>query len=761
MTTHLNEPKSNKKQKRKKFPWVLGTVISAVILAIITFTIAAFLILHNQGTTQGISTLTIISIVFGVVISLLGLMLSFLQWHHPKVSVVPETFNVSQTEPQVKLITDSATEASAFFDQSTPSTQLTLSSTINHPVFSDASLGLPDSQVSKVVNMDEDISIKMDWGEAPYIGQFYGRDKELAELEKWIVREQCRVVAVFGIGGIGKSTFAVKLAERIMNLFDYVSWLSLKNAPPFESTLKHYIQILSNQQQVNLPEDLDSQITRLIEFLGAHRCLLIFDNIETILQSGDSTGHYLKGYEGYGRLIQRIGDNPHRSCLLLTSREKLKEVIYTAGETSPVRVLQLIGLGQAEGQELLKDKGLFGSIEVWEALIHLYSGNPLALKLASEPIRELFGGDIVSFLKVGKTVFGDIRDPLELQFTRLSRLEREILYWLAINRDAVSLNDLREDIVQSLSDGNLLASIGDLRRRYMIEIYGIANFILQPVIMEYVTDRFIEEVYDEIDTETIVLFGSHSIIKAQAKDYIRESQTRLILTPIAERLLSNLGKEETEKKLQALLSIVKTNYLQNVYAAGNILNLLLFLKCEILGFDFSQLIVRQAYLQGAKLQDVNFAYSDLAKCVFTETFGNVLAVAFSPEGVILAAGTTRGEIRLWHTTTGTPIFTIRGHIDWVRSIAFSPDGKTLVSCGEDQTICLWEVSTGQCLHILRGHTDRVWSVAFSPDGCLLASTGDEQNYPVVGSEYRTMSACSPGDTQTASTQLPLVLMAAY
>jgi NhaP-type Na+/H+ or K+/H+ antiporter len=64
------------------------------MLAIISFTFAAFLILHTQGTTQGISTLTIISIVFGVVIGLLGLMLSFLQWHHAKTTTASSTVDV-------------------------------------------------------------------------------------------------------------------------------------------------------------------------------------------------------------------------------------------------------------------------------------------------------------------------------------------------------------------------------------------------------------------------------------------------------------------------------------------------------------------------------------------------------------------------------------------------------------------------------------------------------------------------------------------
>ncbi len=381
-----------------------------------------------------------------------------------------------------------------------------------------------------------------------------------------------------------------------------------------------------------------------------------------------------------------------------------------------------------EGQELLKDKGLFGSDEAWADLIHLYSGNPLDLKLASEPIQELFGGDIAGFLKRGKTVFGDIRDPLDLQFSRLSEREREIMYWLAIEREAVSLDDLREDMVHPVPEGELLVAVGSLRRRSMIESSGTARFTVQPVIMEYVTDQFVEQMSEEIDTGTMKLFGSHALLKAQAKDYVRESQVRLILMPIAERLLSTLGKEGIEKKLKTMLSTLREIYPQKSgYAAGNILNLFVQLQVNLRGYDFSHLTVWQAYLQGVTLPNVNFAHSNLAKSIFTQTFGSIHSVAFSPKGKLLAAGTVNGEIRLWQAFSGTPLLTFQGHTDRVWSVAFSPDENILASGSADQTIRLWEVSTGRCLNTLQGQTNWVWCVAFSPDGKLLASGSEDQS----------------------------------
>src|SRR6266516_4474599 len=102
------------------------------------------------------------------------------------------------------------------------------------------------------------------------------------------------------------------------------------------------------------------------------------------------------------------------------------------GKTLPVRSLHLQGIGYAEGQELLKEKDIFGSHEQWRELIDLYSGNPLALKLVSESITGIFEGNIAKFLAEGEFAFGDINDLLDQQFIRLSTREQEILFWLVI-----------------------------------------------------------------------------------------------------------------------------------------------------------------------------------------------------------------------------------------------------------------------------------------------------------------------------------------
>jgi WD40 repeat protein/tRNA A-37 threonylcarbamoyl transferase component Bud32 len=587
----------------------------------------------------------------------------------------------------------------------------------------------------------------IDWGEAPDVSVFYGRQAETAQLTQWLVDDDCRLVGVLGMGGIGKTALVTRLADQIQDQFAYLIWRSLRNAPPVDEILADWILFLSDQQTFDLPAEIDKRISLLIDYLRQNRCLLVLDNAETILQAAERAGHYREGYEAYGQLLQRVGESRHQSCLVLTSREKHRDFAALEGKTSPVRTLQLASLDVEAGQAILQDKELEGPDEVWPNLIDRYSGNPLALKLVAETVRELFFGEIAAFLEEEAAIFGGVRDLLSQQFDRLSELERDMIVWLAIEREAIEPDRLLADVVRPVTRRELLETLRALHRRSLLE-KGETGFTLQNVVMEFTTDRLVETVCQEIETsppdpsrrsedsaqayEKVSpsggLGGSHfnryALIKAQTKEYVRASQTRLILRPVADRLLSTFGPEGLEAQLKDILATLR--HAQPGYAGGNILNLLLHLNCDLSGFDFSGLTVWQAYLQRMTLQDVNFSQADLAGAVFTDTFGIVLAVAYSPNGQLLAAGTSDGQVRVWRTSDGQLLLTCEGHTDWIRSVCFSLDNNTLASGGSDQTVRLWDAHTGQLLQTLRGHAGGVNSICFSPNDNLLASSSDDQ-----------------------------------
>lgn len=573
---------------------------------------------------------------------------------------------------------------------------------------------------------------RQDWGQAPSVCIFHGRTAEMSQIQQWVVKDNCRLVAILGMGGIGKTALSVKLAKEVKENFDYVIWRSLRNAPPVKEILANLIRFLSEQPEIDLPENLDDLVTLLISYLREHRCLLVLDNAESILQSDFNfketcAGHYREGYENYSQLFRRVGEEPHQSCLVLTSREKPKELAPLEGETSPVRTITLLGLEETEGQEILRDKGLFGSQQDWTKLVQLYSGNPLALKLVSEPIRELFGGNIATFLDEGEVIFGATRNLLDQQFERTSELEKEIIYWLAIKRELVSIDELLDNIVRPLTKRELLEALESLRRRSLIE-QKTALFTLQSVVMEYMTERLIEEFCQEITNGKMALFLNHALIEATAKDYIRDIQIRLILQPVTDRLVNifRTPKNLEDHLIQLLKNLQYAFGIKSGYAGGNILNLLSHLQTDFTGHDFSNLAIWQAYLQTANLHHVNFTNSDLSKSVFSEILVSISSVAFSPDGKLLATGDANGQTYLWQVEDGKLLFTFTGHSIWVRSVAFSPDGQTLASGSDDQTVKLWDVRNGKCLKTFQGHSNWVRTVAFSPNGQTLASGSEDQ-----------------------------------
>ncbi len=527
--------------------------------------------------------------------------------------------------------------------------------------------------------------------------------------------------SLIGYGGVGKTSLAAKLVEQTKDKFEYVIWRSLLHAPSIQDILVNLIPSIS----YSLP-DLDYQISLLIEYLCKHRCLLVLDNAESILSSGEGTceraDFYREGYEGYGELLRRVGEAPSQSCLLLTSREKPKELASLDGVALPVRSLRLSGLKQEEGQAIFKAKGLEATNQL-SGLISHYAGNPLALKLVVTTIQDVFDGNTDEFLNQKVTVFGDIRDLLDQQFNRLSDLEKELMYWLAINRELVSMSNLRLDIITPASQQKFIELIESLGRRSLIEkSAGLST--LQPVVMEYVTNRLIEQVCQEIATQKLALFQSLCLLKATAKDYVKDIQVRLILKPVVDQLLTIFrSKSNIENHLTQILSTLRQKSpMKQGYSGGNIFNLLCCLKTDLSNFDFSYIMVWQADMR-LNLHNVNFAHADLAKSIFAENFGGILSVALSPDG-ILAVGDTKGEIRLWQVADGKQLLTCKGHTGWVRSVAFSPDGYQLASGSSDNNIKLWNASTGQCLKTLQGHTNRVRSVAFSPDGCIISGSDD-------------------------------------
>ncbi|HEX6557122.1 MAG TPA: NB-ARC domain-containing protein [Ktedonobacteraceae bacterium] len=565
---------------------------------------------------------------------------------------------------------------------------------------------------------------RIDWVGALNVSRFTGREAELAKLIQWIGQERCRLVAILGMGGIGKSALVSLLGQHLAPRFEAVLWRSVRDAPPCEELVADCLTFFSDTPPAGFPLLLEQRINQLIGRLHERRCLLVLDNLETLLEVEDPEGNYRAGYQSYGRLIERLGESAHRSCVVLTSREKPREIEALEGLRGPVRSLRLSGLSQEAARSLLQDKDLRGASSAWRELIASYAGNPLALKIVGQAIVDLFAGEIVPFLKSGELIFNGIRVVLRQQVTRLTPLEQTLLTWLAVVREWTSLDALLALLVKRPTHARVLEALEALWRRSLIERGAGVNFTLQSVVMEYVTDALLEHLSGEIVHQTIDHLHRYALEQAQAKDYVRETQVRLLVRPLLERLRAELGSDSrVEEQCLSLLGHMRTEEGDREgYGPANVISLLKALRSDLRGLDLSRLAIRGAYLQGVEMQDATLSGAVMRECVLSEIFDAITAVAISRSGQYWAAISRQGEVRVWREEGKLLHRAWQVHTDTTLALALSPDEHTLASGGFDGSVKLWEIASGALLWS-GWHTKGIRCLAFSPDGGLLASGG--------------------------------------
>lgn len=403
---------------------------------------------------------------------------------------------------------------------------------------------------------------RQDWGEAVDVSVFYGRTEELMTLEQWIVGEHCRLIGIFGMAGIGKTALSCKLAKQIQGKFDYIFWRSFSHTPPLADLLTELIFFLSNQQEIEseLPNSIEGKISLLINYLRNSKCLVVLDNIEAILSN--------KIYADYSELLRRIGEVQHQSTWVLTSQEKSKEVELLEGERLAVRSLRLSGLNPVEGQAIFEDKSYFVSSQKERKLVvEYYAGNPLFLKIVASSIQDLFDSsfpEFIKFLQEHKLIIDDIRQVLDRQFERLSTLEKSVMYWLAINREPVSLQELQNYLLSPIEKQKLPEAIRSLERRSLIK-KSSAKFTQEPVVMQYVAEHFIEKISNEIVAQEINLAQNYTLLKSQANS----NKTGLTIERID---LESINLEQVK--------FTHTNLSQSFFAQAFAINLSVELKSK-------------------------------------------------------------------------------------------------------------------------------------------------------------------------------------
>jgi len=589
----------------------------------------------------------------------------------------------------------------------------------------------------------------LDWGQALEVPNFYGREQEMTQLSGWVLQERCRVVILLGMGGIGKSALTVQVMHQLAVYFEAVIFRPLRDVPSCEELLDDCLQVLAPQPLRAVPTNLEERLNLLLERLRSSRTLLVLDNLESLLEEGNVQGHLRPGFEGYERLLRQVAETTHQSCLLLTSREKPAILRPLEGLRSPVHSLRLTGLDSSACEQLFAENEVEGTPQEQIRLAEAYAGNPLALKMVTETIVDLFGGQISQFLAGETVIFGNIVDLLQEQFVRLSSLEQTVLYWLAIVREPITFNELRAVLVTAPPQMQFLEAIDALRRRSLIERgQRQGSFTLQSVVLEYVTRVLIKKTTHEIQQHTFKILIEHGLEQASAREYVRQTQERLLLIPILTNLQSAYRrKAQVEELLISLLDELRqrADYAQG-YGPAILIALLRLRLGQLKGLDLSHLVIRGAYLRGIEMQDTSLAGALLRDTVFTEVLNAPWSIAVSGDGEYWAVGSMQGEIHVWRQGIQKLHLVWLAHTDTPIALSFSPDGRTLASGSWDGSVKLWDLKSGALLWT-GWHEKSINSVAFAPDGSLLASSGNDESVrlwdPQSGTNLQTLPHSYP------------------
>jgi hypothetical protein len=346
----------------------------------------------------------------------------------------------------------------------------------------------PPAPTESAQHQQNKTKLHLDLGDAPEVLTFYERTSELVTLERWIVQERCRLVALLGITGIGKTALAIRLIDDIKTHFDYIIYRSLRFSPPLNATLANLLQVFSPQAEI--PHSVEAQLSQLFSYLRQYRCLIVLDDVQVLFSSGQFAGHYKSGCEETHLFFKLVAEVSHQSCLMLINWEKPREVAHLEKENNPVRSLVLGSLGAA-AKEILRSRKLSDE-ESWHTLVETYQGNPLWLDLTATLIQELCGGRVSEFLQYEPLILDEsLQSQLEQHFQRLAPPEQAVMIQLARETAPVALPQICQNI--PLSPAEVLNATRSLVRRFFVDAQEQGKttlFSLNPIFKQSVKNLY-------------------------------------------------------------------------------------------------------------------------------------------------------------------------------------------------------------------------------------------------------------------------------
>jgi NB-ARC domain len=300
--------------------------------------------------------------------------------------------------------------------------------------------------------------------------RFFGRESELYVLKSQIETVQSKVICLYGMQGIGKTALVRRYTEQLGSRFDRVIWISLADLPTLSEVLSTIVKELVGGRSAKLARASSVAISKTINYLQQYRCLLILDNAEEVINPNTSQTKRL--YHSYLDFFESLNRSEHRSVCLAISHTKPPQFD---------RTLELQGLDRQSCQQLLETSDLIGTSQEWEVLVAKYRGNPQHLKLVANTIRDIFDRRIAKFIAANIPIVARIELLLSVQLDKLSSVERDILVYLSLQTEPVTLDRLVTEI-----ESESVRLVDKLVGKYLIEVKD-NRFCLPDIIQAYLS----------------------------------------------------------------------------------------------------------------------------------------------------------------------------------------------------------------------------------------------------------------------------------
>lgn len=363
------------------------------------------------------------------------------------------------------------------------------------------------------------------------------RSDEIDKLKAQIFNPDTRAITitafcVVGLAGIGKTTLSSQLvhqlhAEKV--LFDAVAWESLRavtgKSNRFASIMDSLLLTLSKGEitaAVTILDDDFKKIERLVKLLKDKPCLVVLDNVETVLKTKQAkrAGFVADDFAEYALLFQQLAESEHQSKVIFTSRETLVQLPRRETYT-----LQLGGLDQEAAVKLLQSFDLIATPEELAKLAKRYEQHPKALEIVAGVIKHEneFQGRVSKFLEDVNWLLVNTLDELIEQVT--NRLSDEELKCLS----QISVYETSEYV---LSFGGIAAQIPEMSKRDVKE--NIIEALKRRQLLDY-----------NQDCES---YQMHPLVQEKASYLLNSESDRRIAHRQAHRYFLDLVKPEVEWK---------------------------------------------------------------------------------------------------------------------------------------------------------------------------------------------------------------------